>query len=169
MEFKLLALKTLSFNKVRYYSIQKEGFEKSEFKDFTDRMILLGASDSRVLSDLIEIRSQLKLIGDKFGAKTNKFKMEGKAFGLALQYPSRKNKLGIYGLRVYCIILSDNIVILMNGGDKTKKKAQDCSNVSIYFHEANHFTTIFNNYIQDGTLNKYYRDLINDNDDPLFY
>jgi uncharacterized protein with ParB-like and HNH nuclease domain len=168
LEFYIESIPNLSFNKVRFYTIRKEGCDKSEFKDFLDRMNELSKKDSRVKEDLEEIRSQIKAIGKKFGAEPKRFKKEAAAFALALYYPKRKNKLGIYGLRVYCLILSDEIVILMNGGDKTANKAKDCRNVSMHFHEANKFYKIIADYINDNTITRYGRDLYNEQNEPLF-
>lgn len=169
LEFELSSIPALSFTKVRFYTIKIEGARKSEFKDFSDRMLKLGKTDPRVLEDLNEIRSQIKAIGNKFGVSINKFKKEGSAFALALNYPLRERNDGIYGLRVYCIIVSEQIVILMNGGDKTMLKAQDCKNVSMHFHNAKHFTKVISDYIRSRTLNKYGRDLLNDDEDQLYY
>ena len=167
-EFELLGIPKLSFKKVRFYTIQYEGAKKSEFKDFTDRMKKLSKTDSRVSEDLDEIRSQIKAIGNKFGASESKFKKEMSAFALALDYPLRNNSDGIFGLRLYCIIISNEIVVLLNGGDKTNKVAQDCDNVSMHFRNANHMDTVIKNYIKDGTLEIIGRDLLNPEEETLY-
>lgn len=168
-EFRLLKIPSLNFDKVQYYTIHKEDFPKSEFKDFTDRMILLSKSDKRVKRDLDEIASQLHKIGSKFGATPNKFKQERKAFALAQFYPERKNKKGIYGLRIYCLIISERIVILLNGGDKKCTDPTACENVSIHFYQANYLADIIQDYIKDQTLSIVEKDIVNFDNDPLFY
>ena len=40
-------------------------------------------------------------------------------------------------LQLYCIRINEHVVILLNGGIKSTKKAQDCPNVSASFELAN--------------------------------
>lgn len=152
MEFELIELPELQYNKVHFYTIKKEGAKKPEFKDFLDRMLVLGNDNPRILEDLKQIRAEIKAIGTKFFAENHRFKKEGKAYALATHYPKRKEMDGIYGLRLYCVIVSKEIVILVNGGDKTKKKAKDCPNVTMKFHDANHLDSRIREYIKEQSL-----------------
>ena len=43
-------------------------------------------------------------------------------------------------LRLYCHWVSENIIILYNGGIKTVRAAQDCPNVSKHFYNAQSWT-----------------------------
>lgn len=167
MEFEILEIPVLQFDKVHFYTIKKEGYEKSEFKDFQDKMLQLGKADPRVLNDLEQIKSEIILIGQKFGAEERRFKPERGAFALATNYPKRNNSDGIYGLRVYCLLVSEEIVILLNGGDKTAKTAQDCANVRMSFYEALHMQKRIDDYLKQGVLKKIGPFLVNEDEEPL--
>lgn len=168
-EFRIVKIPSLNFKKVQFYTVHKEDSDKSEFKDFTEKMILLSKSDPRVKRDLEEIRSQIKKIGSKFGANPRRFKKERKAFALAQYYPERMENDGIYGLRVYCLIISENVVIMLNGGDKKHTDPTDCKNVSIHFHNANYLHDRIQDYIKDRTLTIEGKEIVNLDDEPLFY
>jgi len=57
--------------------------------------------------------------------------------------------MGNEQIRLYCLYVSKNIVILFNGGIKTKQKAQDCENVKRYFLEAEKLTAIIDSMIRE--------------------
>lgn len=42
-----------------------------------------------------------------------------------------------FDMRLYCLRLNENVVILFNGGIKTENRAQDCTNVRGHFNQAN--------------------------------
>lgn len=54
-----------------------------------------------------------------------------------------------FDLRLYCLRLNNNVVILSNGGIKTTNQAQDCPNVSRHFRQAN----ILSKKITDAIVN----------------
>lgn len=168
MYFEIQEIEQIRGTKVRFYTIIKDGHEKTEFKDFLDRMTFLGNSNPRIMEDLEELKSQIKLIGNKFGADPRRFKNESGAFALAKYYPKRKNKDGIFGLRVYCLIVSDAIVIILNGDDKTALKNRDCPKIRMKFHEAVRLSQIISDYIKDGTLRKDGVFLTNPDNEQLF-
>jgi hypothetical protein len=169
LEFEILHIPILNFAKVKFYTIKKEGSYKSEFKDFFDKMSLLGTENKRVLEDLNEIRSQLRKIGEKFGACPKRFKPEGSVFALATHYPKRKNKDGIFGLRMFCLIISPQIVIILNGGDKTALKAQECENIKMKFHEAIFTQKVISDYLgRNGCLVAKGKELVNPDNDILY-
>lgn len=60
-------------------------------------------------------------------------------------------------LRLYCIKLNQNIVILINGAEKTADTAQDCPNVVHHFRRANKIATQIDNAL-------YQKDIIVDFD-----
>jgi len=169
LEFEICEIPILNFDKVHFYTIIKEGASKSEFKDFLDRMQILGEKDKRVLQDLEQIKSEIKAIGTKFGATPRRFKKEKNAYALATHYPKRKNKVGIYGLRIYCIVVNENIVILMNGDDKTAKTAQDCPNVRMKFFDANHLDNRIREYLKNDVLKICGTFLVMNDDETLYW
>ena len=80
----------------------------------------------------------IEQIGER-GAFVRYFRQEDKAEAL----PSRPKKVKDLvikmdsKLRLYCIRLSDRIVVLCNGGIKTRDGAEFCPNVSSHFRFAN--------------------------------
>lgn len=83
-----------------------------------------------------------KKIGNEMGALEDFFRFENTAQALP---PSGKHKVGEvtinYGnfpLRIYCLRISDSLVVLFNGGEKTAENAQG-GKTSMVFHEANQF------------------------------
>ncbi len=71
------------------------------------------------------------------GAKKYYFKEENAANAIPIvtQHIINANKKD-FGIRLYCIRLTDNVVILLNGGIKTKKLPIDCPNVKQHFKNA---------------------------------
>ena len=81
-----------------------------------------------------------KKIGNDVGALEDFFRFENSAHALP---PSGKFKVGEvsinYGnfpLRLYCLRISDSLVVLFNGGKKTAENAQG-GKTSMVFHDAN--------------------------------
>ncbi|SEW01400.1 hypothetical protein SAMN05428988_1259 [Chitinophaga sp. YR573] len=71
------------------------------------------------------------------GAKKYYFNNEGPAEYMPVVSASIKQENNEdFGVRLYCIWLSQSVVILMNGGIKTKLKPEDCPNVSVHFSRA---------------------------------
>ncbi len=83
-------------------------------------------------------------IGDKYGAREGHFKHERMAEALpppSYMQPGKPNK---YGIRLYCIRLSTEIVILLNGDMKTANNPEDCPNCRTHFHFANALSKMIN-------------------------
>lgn len=117
-----------------YYTVQLEGKKVSEFRDFQQRMSIT----ERDLLDLNEIRLYVQQIGMKWGAKPRHFRKEKEAEGLPPPYHFfETDGADDFGLRLYCIRLCDEIVILLNGDRKTHQKAQACINCKAHFELAN--------------------------------
>lgn len=132
-----------SFDKVNYYTVRFEidGVveEDSETDKFLKKFLLEPdepVEEAQIIYMLIE------KIGYR-GAFKRYFRFEMKADALPPQNKFLKelkiefDSLGSQNLRLYCIRLSESIVILLNGGVKTTHKAQDCPNVSSHFRMAN--------------------------------
>ncbi len=71
------------------------------------------------------------------GAKHFFFKPEGSANALPrvdqVTIDANKEDLGI---RLYCIRLTDHVLVLLNGDIKTTNKPKDCPNVKLHFENA---------------------------------
>lgn len=126
------------FSEVPFYSIQFVEDELCETDKFIERI--------DEMEDFKEQLDDLLALIESIGARKAKyyyFRHEGIADALPpnrryWEYLDVSNKE--LNLRLYCMRLSDNIVILFNGGVKTMQKAQECPNVSFYFYQAGKLT-----------------------------
>ncbi|SDC42361.1 hypothetical protein [Niabella drilacis] len=125
-----------AFEYEKYY--EKEFVQHDEERDFID-------------SALEEIR--------KRGALRRYFRNEGPADALPNGVPDEIVKLNEndQGIRLYCIRLSDNVLILLNGDIKTIQDPKDCPNVRKHFLFAQRLACFLTTYIFEEGI-----DLVND-------
>ena len=122
-----------------FYTVRWEKAKISE----TDKLFNKYENDSNFDRPIQELAVFLtKKIGNDKGALEDFFRFENTAQALP---PSGKHKVGEltinYGnfpLRLYCLRISDSLVVLFNGGEKTNRRAQG-GNTSMVFVEANQF------------------------------
>lgn len=92
-------------------------------------------------------------MGDENGALADLFRLENRAQALPPSGTYRaediKINYGNFPLRLYCLRISETLVVLFNGGEKTDSTAQG-GKTSMSFHEAN----IFAKRILDALMNK---------------
>lgn len=127
------------FERVKFYTAKIEDEENEETESETDEFISrFDDEENKHFEELLILLNSIEEIG-KRGALQRYFRPEESAEAL----PSPKGtNLGIIipantQLRLYCIRINDEIVILLNGGVKTENTAQDCPNISSYFRFAN--------------------------------
>jgi len=129
----------LEFEHVKFYTVKIEDEENEERESETDEFISrFDNEENEHFEEFSILLNSIENIG-KRGALPKYFRFENDAEALP---PPRGTNLGIIipsdtELRLYCIRLNAEIVILLNGGVKTENKAQDCPNVSRYFRFAN--------------------------------
>jgi len=122
-----------------FYTVRWEGAGLSEadkfFKKFKDDVLL-----RRPLQELAKFLTVV--IGDEYGALKPFFRFENMAQALP---PSGGYQVGAvsidfdrFPLRLYCLRLSDELVILFNGAEKTGRSAQE-GKTGMAFAEANQF------------------------------
>lgn len=135
MKAQLIQLEHLQFSKTWFYTVQVEGRPMSEFQDFQKRM----QRDKKDKNQVAEINRFIKQIGKYYGAQDRYFKREGNAERLPPPTHRFIESDGEtdFGLRLYCVRISDEIVILLNGDRKTTQKLQDCPNCKPHFDFAN--------------------------------
>lgn len=97
------------------YSIQFTSQDESEFQNFYSKFV----NDSQFNDDLQKIVGFINRIADK-GALERMFRYEGKYNGSVVALPTISTKL-----RLYCLRLSDKILILGNGGVKNTRTYQE--------------------------------------------
>lgn len=132
-----------TFSEVKFYTVRlerKDGEWENEtetdkfFKEFLDQPEKPSHGAELVYNSIVEI--------GKRGAKERYFRFENRANAP----PPSANTLAELGqsketrgdiLRLYCIRLSENVVILTNGDRKSMDAAQDCPNVAPHFRLAN--------------------------------
>ena len=102
--------------------------------------------DNHLLFHGIDLMALIKRLGNEIGAKQRYFtRNEKSAQALPPEWSklqANERKLHVayqHNLRLYCIRLSDEVVILFNGGVKTPGRitAQECKVVRQYFYMAN--------------------------------
>ena len=122
-----------------FYSVRREDANLNETEKFFNKF----RNDVRLKGYLQELAKFLQIvIGEEHGALKDFFRFENEAQALP---PSGKHRVGAitinYGnfpLRLYCLRISDRLVVLFNGAEKTSVTAQG-GNTGMVFTEANQF------------------------------
>lgn len=146
-----------TFRKVQYYSVCFEGDEFPEDFKFEKRF----GNSEEFLESYNIIRYWLAKIGDERGASSRYFRKEKLTseerhfYSCALPAPTEEDLFGNYVsntdetsisdrcLRLYCLRLSDSVVVLYNGDIKTADKVQKCPNCYPYFKKINNLSSQF--------------------------
>lgn len=118
--------------KVSYYTVQVSGRPTSEMVDFYSRMKVNGNE-----GQLGIIGRRITQIGN-LGADKRFFEREAlmKGGNLPDFHFLKGNAQTDLCARLYCVRLSDSIVILLNGGCKTEKNIRDCENCRSHYEFA---------------------------------
>lgn len=138
-----------AFHKVNYYTFLVEGRTQSETDSFFSRF----EQDTQLANDVNLLVTWMTEIGQRRGASQRYFRFENDAN--ALPPPARiMAELGddYCRLRLYCIRLSDEVVILANGGLKIGRTVQDSPDLMTKFRFANKMASQLNELIQSGEL-----------------
>ncbi|REG82017.1 hypothetical protein [Algoriphagus antarcticus] len=111
MDFELVKIKDLSGRKASFYTVMRDGDNKSLFETFLEE------NSITFKNEIFDIIRRIKTISNKTGAIDGFFKPnEGKpGDGLCALYDQPGSKL-----RLYCIRFGREIVILGGGGPKPK-------------------------------------------------
>ena len=136
-------LKTIEQNdNVSLYSICFNGSDVSEYEDF----LMKFKDNSKLNKDFQIILLALEKIIDQ-GALERFFRIEGKMSDnvTALAIDSRK-------LRLYCLRISDQIMIVGNGGVKTTRTYQEDDELSGYVMDLQRFDELLKQAQQNGSI-----------------
>lgn len=140
---KTVNLKTIEQNdNVSLYSICFNGSDISEYEDF-----LMKFKDNSTLNqDFQKILLALEKIIDR-GALERFFRVEGRMSDhvSALAIDSRK-------LRLYCLRISDQIMVMGNGGVKTTRTYQEDETLSGYVMDLQRFDELLKQAQRNGTI-----------------
>jgi len=151
---KLVKIVPLSTPILGYYTVELGGVEISkisEFEKFDEQVIkFVHPQHQYEINWLFTVIEKMGLSG----AKPYYFKNEGE-FEYIPKIPTEVVLAADsedYGLRLYCIYLSSRIVILLNGGIKTRLNPLDCLNVSVHFKRCKQLALKIKKGIQDGYI-----------------
>lgn len=120
-----------SFEKTKFYSIQEVGEDHCE----TDKFFLRFMNEKKYQTDIQTIKYWIEKIGKEFAALERYFRPERNAYALPIP-PPKSN------LRLYCLRVSDEIVILGNGGIKTSNLVQNSPDALPHFEIMNQVSFI---------------------------
>ena len=143
MTMKKATLKTIEQNdNVSLYSICFDGNNESEFENFLKKF----KDNAKLNSDFRIILFALEKIIDK-GALERFFRPEGKMSDRvsALSIDSRK-------LRLYCLRISDQILIVGNGGIKNTRTYQEDDTLSGYVLDLKNFYELLLQAKKNGSI-----------------
>lgn len=115
---------------------------ESEYSE-TDKFLLKYENDELYSDSLQELVMFIdKKIANDMGALRQFFRFEKTAEALPPYGAHKIDELTInfvgFPLRLYCLRISDSLLILFNGGEKTAETAQE-GKTSMVFHEANRY------------------------------
>ena len=125
-----------------FYTIQFLSEDESEFEQFYNKF----KDDVEFNPDLMRIVGFLGRIAD-FGALERYFRPEGKMIDNVVALPVVTSKL-----RLYCLRLSDKILILGNGGVKKTKSYEEDDELSGYVITLQNFDKLIKEGTESGTI-----------------
>ncbi|HEY6083442.1 MAG TPA: hypothetical protein VIU45_08295 [Chitinophagaceae bacterium] len=132
---------------VKFYSVRLRDNMLTEFEIFDAKDFPNHIEELEIMYATI---NEMKIRG----AKPYYFKPEGPANAL----PKVKQKIIVanqkdFGLRLYCIRLTDEVVVLLNGGIKTQRDPKNCPNVKPYFEMAIKIAKVLDKALVDKEIN----------------
>ncbi len=125
-----------------FYTIHFLSEDESEFEQFYNKF----KDDVEFNPDLMRIVGFLGRIAD-FGALERYFRPEGKMSDHVVALPVVTSKL-----RLYCLRLSDKILILGNGGVKKTKAYEEDDELSGYVITLQNFDKLIKEGTESGTI-----------------
>jgi hypothetical protein len=137
---------------VTFYTVRKDGAKETE----TDKFFLKFEHDPQYRSSVQELATFiLDAMGDHLGAREEFFRFENSASALPPPPRSVRNlsfNFEGFPLRLYCMRLSNRLVVLMNGGVKSSQAAQDSKDLSMKLIEANSFAKAIDKALWEKSL-----------------
>jgi hypothetical protein len=124
------------------YTLQFLHDTESEFEKFISKFI----HDAEYSEDYTRIAAIVSRIA-RTGAKERYFRHEGKMSDSVVALPVLASKL-----RLYCLRLSDKLIILGNGGVKTTRTYEDNANLKAYVMTLQKFEKLLKDGINNGSV-----------------
>jgi hypothetical protein len=140
------------FRKVRFYTFCFEDSDKNETDKFFSKM----KTEDLYADDLNRLAQWIVEIGDNHGALIELFRFEEEAHALPPP-PIGQRKIGVIhiqnnDLRLYCIWISESIVILANGGIKKSATLQGTPELIPHFRFAKAMGKQINQLLTEGNF-----------------
>jgi len=137
---------------VDIYTVRIDGETTFEYEKYFDKEFAQHKEERDFIDSSLE---EIK----KRGALARYFRYEEQAGALPNRVPDEIVKLNEtdQGIRLYCIRLSDNVLILLNGDIKTTQNPEYCPNVRKHFRFAKKLARFLTTYINEERI-----DLVND-------
>lgn len=129
-------------NQCTLYSIQFTSENSSEYERFYEKFI----EDAKLNRDLLRIVQIVDKIADK-GAIERLFRPEGKMKDSVVALPVLSSKL-----RLYCLRLSEGILILGNGGVKNSRTYEEDDSLRGYVLNLQKFEELLKEGERDGSV-----------------
>ena len=140
------------FRKVRFYTFRIEDSDKSEVDKFFTKM----KSEDSISREMNQLAQWITEIGNFHGALIELFRFEDEAHALPPP-PKGQRKVGIAqiennNLRLYCVWISESIVVLANGGIKKSATVQGTPDLLPHFRFAKAMGKQINQLIIERSL-----------------
>ncbi len=129
-------------DKCTIYTIQFASESETEYERFYSKFI----ADAKLNQDLLRIVQLVDKIADE-GALERFFRPEGKMRDSVVALPLLRSKL-----RLYCLRLSDQILILGNGGIKNSRTYEEDDSLRGYVLTLQKFEELLKEGQRDGTV-----------------
>ena len=129
----------LSFGKTQFYTIEEDGKGMNE----TDEFFIRFKDDPVYQKDIETIAYWIQKIGKESGALERHFRLERSAKAI----PITTSKL-----RLYCYRISDELVILGNGGIKSSQKVQDSPDAYPHFEVMNTLAFVIHKKLENDQI-----------------
>ncbi len=129
-------------DKCTIYTIQFSSESETEYERFYFKFI----EDAQLNKDLLRIVQILDKIADE-GALERFFRPEGKMSDSVVALPVLRSKL-----RLYCLRLSDRILVLGNGGIKNSRTYEEDDSLRGYVLTLQKFEELLKEGQRDGTV-----------------
>lgn len=141
--------------KATFYTVRWEDSEYSE----TDKFLLRMQEDSEIKRPLQELLYLItEVIGNTYGANEAFFnRFENRVTALPPRGKIKISEIELdyrgFPLRLYCLALSEELVILFNGGIKDSQEVQQSTGlISAKFYEANEFAKKIQSALTEGII-----------------
>jgi hypothetical protein len=139
----------LSFGKVQFLSVKLGKDELSEFEKFDNKEF----TEQHHLTERQIVYKTIEQIAYR-GARPFFFRQEGPAHALPGKVDSSimDSNPDDFGIRLYCILLREDLVLLLNGDVKTKHDPTQCPLVNRHFKNAKALARVLFKASADGFI-----------------